>query len=430
MVKELPQYKKKNVKRHRRSAKNVITDDVVMTNSKNNEKHEYKTKSRTPNPERKKINIIRGNKYRNRYRRLAIALTCLVIAGILTVISLLTPTGITETIINLSASLKSGNVYPVKLSGGTLVSSTSQDNHVFLVSTTNFECYNNSGKNIFSYQHGHQAPILSVSEARTLLYDQSGKNYSVYNLNSQLLKGTTEREILAANIARNGNFAIATLSDSYSSMVTVYDKKGNSIFEWYCADYTINAVLLSPNGKQLAVSAISAVNGAFISRVYVLEFDSADAKQKYDYNDLILGIEKVSNSGFAMIGEHNSDFINWKKGKIGTFSTDDNVILSRSYKSSLLLVTGRTANKNKSTVSVFDAKGNNKHSFVFEGIINNIEYKGTEVYILSEKTIYKYSVKGELLGSTQCEFGTRFIYPISKSEISSITDNIMRKLNF
>ena len=131
-----------------------------------------------------------------------------------------------------------------------------------------------------------------------------------------------------------------------------------------------------------------------------------------------------------MIGEHNSDFINWKKGKIGTFSTDDNVILSRSYKSSLLLVTGRTANKNESTVSVFDAKGNNKHSFVFEGIINNIEYKGTEVYILSEKTIYKYSVKGELLGSTQCEFGTRFIYPISKSEISSITDNIMRKLNF
>lgn len=430
MVKKLPQYKKKNIKRHRRAAKNVINDDVIMYTSEKEDKPVYKTKARTPNPERKKINIVRGNKYRNRYKRMAMALSCLLIVGIILIISLLTPTGLSETIVNLSASLKAGNVYPVKLSGGTLVNSVAQNNHVFLVSTTNFECYNSSGKNIFSYQHGHQAPVLCVSEARTLLYDQSGKNYSVYNLNSELLKGTTEREILAADITRNGNFALATLSDSYSSMVTVYDKKGKPIFEWFCADYTINAVLLSPNGKQLAVSAISAADGAFISRVYVLEYDSADAKQKYDYNDLNLGFERVGNSGFITVRENSVDFINWKKSKIGTFSTDDNIILSRPYKSSVLLVSRRTANKNESTVSVFDAKGNSKHSFVFGGIINNIEYKGAEVYILSEKTIYKYSVKGEFLGSTQCEFGTRFIYPISKTEVSAITDNIIRKLNF
>ncbi len=426
----MPQYKKKSIKRHKRTAKNVINDDVVMTAAKSDIKHEYKTKARTPNPERKKINIIRGNKYRNRYKRMAIVITCLFIAGIITIISLLTPTGLAETIVNLSASLKAGNVYPVKLSGGTIVNSITQNNHAFLVSTTNFECYNSSGKNIFSYQHGHQAPVLSVSEARTLLYDQSGKNYSVYNLNSQLLKGTTDREILAADITRNGNFAIATLSDSYSSMVTVFDKNGNSIFEWFCADYTINAVLLSPNGNQLAVSAISAVNGAFISRVYVLEYDSADAKQKYDYNSLILGLQPVGSSAFVAIGENSTDFINWKKGKIATFSTDDNLVLSRPYKSAILFVSSRTANKNASTVSIFDSKGNCKHSFDFDGIINSIEYKGAEVYILSEKTIYKYSVKGELLGSTQCEFGTRFIYPISKTEITAITDNIMRKLDF
>lgn len=429
-MKKLPQYKKKNIKKHRKVAKNVINDDVVMTSPSGESKREYKTKEHTSNPQRKKINIIYGNKLRKRNKRIALALSCLLLAGIIAIISLLTPTGLSEMVVNLSASLKAGNVYPIKLSGGTLVDSAIQNNHIFLVSTTNYECYNSSGKNIFSYQHGYQAPILSVSEARTLLYDQSGKNYCIYNLNSLITSGTTEREILAANICRNGSYAIATLSDSYSSQVTVFDKKGNQIFEWYCADYTINDVLLSSDGKRLAVSAISAVNGAFISRLYVLEFDSADAKFKYDYNDLILGVKAVNNSSFICLFENSIDFINWKKQRLSTYSTEENVIYSAQNKSSMLIVSGRTANKNENTISVFDAKGNQKKSFVFNGIVNSIEYKGTEVFILSEKTIYKYNISGELLAQTQCEFGTRYIYPVSKTEIAAITDNIIHKLDF
>ncbi len=426
----MPQYKKKNVKKYKRAAKNVITEEVVMKRSRqpDNELQDKKASAKTP--QRKKISVIRGNKIKNRNRRLAVVGICLLLVSTVFVISLLTPTGIVEAITNLSTSIKFGSSYPVKLSGGTLINTVPQGNHIFLVSTTNFECYNNNGKNIFSYQHGYLSPIICVSQARTLIYDQSGKNYSIYNLSREVLSNTTEREILTADITRNGNYAIATLSDSYSSQVAVFNKQGEKIYEWFCADYIINSVMLSPDGDTLAVSAVNASDGAFVSKLYILDYSSADPEAQFDYNALLLGLRRTGNSGFSCILENTVDFFTWKNLRCNTFSTEENVLLSRNYKSNTLVVTGRLANKNENNITVFDASGDTKHSFVFNGIIDSIEYKGTDIYILSEKTVYHYTVSGELVGSTNCDFGTRFILPISQKEIAAVSDNNIVKLTF
>ena len=356
-------YKKKNIKKQKREGKNIINDEIVMKRASKPKKEEKKP-SNVTNPQHKKISVIMGNKIIKRNKRLALIGSCCLLVALIVFISLLTPTGLFETIGNFSASLKFGSSYPVKLTGGTLVNSISQGNHTFLISTTNYECYNLNGENIFSYQHGYQSPIISVSEARTLLYDQSGKKYSVYTLNNEVLNGETQNEILAATITRNGNFAIATLSDSYSSQVTVFNKKGEQIFEWYCADYIINNVTLSQNGKTLALSAINAKDGAFVSRVYLLGYNSADPIARFDYEGLILGLKKSGSSGFAAIFDNYIDFFNWKAQKTNTFSTDDNVLITKNYKSNLLVVSGREANKNENTFTVFDSSGNVKHTFV------------------------------------------------------------------
>lgn len=430
MVIYLPDYKKKNIKKHRKNAKNIITDDVVMQRSRVAKTADNTQKSDLKNPQKKRINVIKGNKIRNRNKRLAAFGICVLLIMALSVVSLMTPTGIIEIVENNSASIKFGSNYPVKLSGGSLINVTPQGNHLFLVSTTNFECYNNNGKNIFSYQHGYQSPVVSVSEARTLLYDQSGKNYSIYNLNRELATNTTDNEILAATICRDGSYAIATLSDSYASQVTVYNKNSKKVYEWFCSDYIINSVLLSPNGETLAVSVISAADGSFISKVYILQFDSATPKALYEYNGLILGLTKCGNSGFTCISENFADFFTWKRFKSNTFSTGDNILISRNYKSNILLVTGRPANKNENTVTVFDAFGNAKHSFVFNGIVDSLEYKSNYVYILSENNIYHYTVNGELVAKGTCEFGTRFILPISPKEAAAVTDNNIQKIIF
>lgn len=427
----MPEYKKKNVKRHRRKIKNAVSDEIVMQKSNNRIKEDkISDESQKPSSRQKKINIIRGNKIKRRQRRFFTIVACGLIALIFVVVSFITPTGIVESISNFSTSLKFGNDYPVKLSGGTLISARPQGNHLFLVSTTNFECYNNNGKNIFSYQHGYQSPIASISDARILLYDQSGKNYSIYNLSHEIVSTQTDNEILCANISRNGSYAIATLSDSYSSQVSVFNNKNENIFTWFCSDYIINSVVLSPNGKTLAVSAFSATDGAFVSKVYILKFDSATPKSEYNYDGLILGLNSSGTKGFTCVLENSVDFMTWRKGKCNTFSTEDNILLSTNYKANTLIVSGRLANKNENNVTVFNAQGKQKHSFVFNGIIDAIQYKGTNVYILSENNIYHYSLNGEFIDKDSCEFGSKFILPVSQKEVAAITDSVIQKIVF
>lgn len=427
----MPDYKKKNIRKHKKEIKNAISDNITM---KRTDKAASKTNGTNDAQKvfskNKKINVIRGNKIKRRKNRIITLFSCIFLVFTIIVFSLLTPTGILESIANFSVSLKFGNDYPVKLSGGSLISANPQGNHLFLVSTTNFECYNNNGKNIFSYQHGFQSPIVSISQARTLLYDQSGKNYSIYNLSREVFNNQTDNEILCANICRNGSYAIATLSDSYSSQVLVYNNRNENIFTWLCSDYIINSVLLSPDGKTLAVSAFTAIDGSFVSKLYVLKFDSATPIVEYSYDALILNISATGSSGFICVLENSIDFMNWKKFRCDTFSTEDIILLSSSYKSNTLIVSGRVANKNENNITLFDAQGKQKHSFIFNGIVDAIQYKGTNIYILSENNVYHYSLNGEFIGKSACEFGARFILPISQKEIATITDSSIQKIIF
>lgn len=426
----LPDYKKRNVRKHKKNIKNEVSDDIVMKPKRRSDEKQKITEHNNTAPKRKNINLIRGNKLKIRKKKMFLGAACIFLALLIALLSFITPTGIIETVLNLSSAVKFGNSYPVKLSGGMLLNAVTQGNHSFLVSTTNFECYNNNGKNIFSYQHGYQSPLISVSDARTLLYDQSGKNYSIYNLNRELYKSVTENKILCADITRNGYYAIATLSDSYSSQISVFNSKNDKIYEWYCSDYIINSVVLSPNGKTLAISAISANGGSFVSKVYVIQYETATPKATFDYNGLVLTLKKSGTKGFTCVLENTVDFFTWRKYKIGEFTTENNVLISKQYKSNTLLVTGRTANKNENTISVFDALGKQKYSFNFNNIIDAIEFKGSHIYILSENNIHHYSLSGEFISKTSTNFGTNFIVPISQKEIAAFTDSAIEKLTF
>lgn len=426
----MPDYKKRNVRKHKKKIKNEVSDDIIMKPRNKSDERNISVEPKRNTPKRKNISLIRGNKIKIRKKKMALGTVCVILAFAVLIFSLLTPTGIIETLANFSSALKLGNNYPVKLSGGKLLNTVSQNNHIFIVSTTNYECYNNNGKNIFSYQHGYQSPLICVSETRTLLYDQSGKSYSIYNLNRELHSVQTDNKILCADITRNGYYAIATLSDSYSSQISIFNSKNEKIYEWYCSDYIINSAVLSPNGKTLAVSAISAKDGSFISKVYVIQYESATPKATFDYNGLVLTLNKTGTKGFNCVLDNSVEFFSWRKYKLGEYAVENNVLMSKQYKANTLLVTGRTANKNENTISIFDSKGKLKYTFDFNNIIDRIEYKGSHIYILSENNIHHYSLSGEFISKTSANFGTSFIAPVSQKEVAAITDNAIEKLSF
>lgn len=431
----MAKYKKRDVKHSRKKVKNAVTRDVVMkpANSSRKENKTLKTnKSQNLKPQKpEKIKVIKGNRPKIKKRRMIVISLCLLLVAAFVIVLTIIPTSFGEFIENTVAFSGSGSGFPVTLGGGSISDVLSGDNCFIVASQTNVSGYNNSGKEVFSYQHGYEIPVVKNSPARFMLYSQGGTEYSVYNFNKNLYTQKTDNPILAANLSRNGYFAVATQSDSYTSQVTVYDDDAKQIYKWFCSDYIINDLVLSADGETLALSVFNTQNGVYNSKIYILKYDSATPVKLFEFNnDLIVSLRNFDSNGFYAVFGNKTEFIKWKSFESTAETFEKNIIFSRGDSDNSVIVTCREANVNDNTVYIFDDKGTQKGSFEFSSEINDIILKGKYIYILSDRKIYVYNLKCEKLNTKDCDFGIERIVPVGNFKVAVINDNLMEKIEF
>lgn len=432
----MAEYKKKKVKHYTKDIKNSFIEEIPMQKSKKvKKKPAVSDTSKKPGKAKqtlgkspREMKVVPGNKLKIRRRNSRIALVIILISTFIILLSVLTPTGIVDATKNTFALIGKGSGYEVKLDGSTLCDVQKINNGYITVSQTEINGYNFSGKEIFKYLHGYEIPILETSKSRFLIYEQGGKEYTVYNYSAPIYKGETSNEILAGTLALNGTFALATLSDSYTSQVSVYNSKNEVIYTWFCADYIINDVILSDNGKTLVISAFSSNNGNFTSKIYVLKFNSATPVCSFDYNELVLSINSENNKNFYAVFENRLEFFDWNKYTKSEFSFDNSTSFVNASNRFTVAVTGREANKNDNTVFVYNRNGALKYQFNFENVIYDIALKGRYLYILSNRKLYFYNIKGECIDTVDCDFGLEFTVPIGNLKCAVFNDNYIKKI--
>lgn len=443
----MAEYKKRTVKGKKRSARNTVTvQEIPMKpqparkaraekDVKSNEKIEKQAKSKqieiTEDGKRNNIKVIRGNKNKKNIRRLtALGIAALLVIAVIAM-SIILPTGIAEYLLNAKSLIGSGSGYPASLSGGTVTDVQTAGNYYIVASSTNVEGYNANGKNIFSYRHGYEIPILKKSSSRFMLYSQGSTEFMICTLYKNLISGKTDSDILCADISDSGYYAIATQSDSYSSEVTVYNAKNDVVYQWFCSDYIINDVVLSADGKTIAVSVFNAKDGVYFSKIYILRYSSADPLKTFEYNDkLILSLRSYGRNGFWVIFNNESAYISWGKLLQSNQTYEKNVIFARGDSSYSVIATCRNANLSDNSVYIYAKNGTQKHIIEFDGEISDIAIRGKYVYILSGRTVYLYNSAGELLNQAECDFGVERLAPLSNLRAALVTDNKIQKIVF
>ncbi len=429
----MAEYKKKSVVRRKRRIKNPVTEKIPMKAKTKSKAKTVKTQSehsvKKQPQQRKNFRILVGKNLKNK-RRFVIGAIALALILSVIIVSVALPTGIIEFIENRLALVGSGDGYPHSFSSGnSLLSVVEGNNHYVAITPSNVEGYNYNGKTVFSYQHGFNYPIVKSSAERFIIYSQGGTEFSVCNLKKELFSGNTEKTILTADISDSGVYAVATQSDSYSSQVTVYDKNNKQIYKWMCADFTINNVEISPNGRRLAVSVFNTKSGKYVSKLYVLEYDSATPVSVTEFEDeLILSLECFGSNTFYAVFENKVEFYNWKKLSNSVYSTDKSIFFVKNTKDLTVVVDGISANKNKNGITVFNKKGDIKSKFDFDNEIIDIALYKKYVYILSDRMIYIYNIKGELLNSVECDFGIKNIVPIGRFTVAALKDSEIKKI--
>ena len=423
----MPDYKKKKVNRLRgaprpkkaRRAAILENDDIAMTSTPPKRRSEPK-KAEQPVSN---MRVVNGKKL-ERKRKLRISFSAVAAAAVVIVIlRLILPVGIFENVQNLTALIGSGG-YPAEINSTEVLNAVSRGNYYYVLTDTRLNAYSNGGKEIYSYSHGFENPVLKTSKTRAMVFSQGGTEAYIYNLAELKNAVSTEKEIITANISDSGTYALVTRSDSYASVVSVYNKNDKLVYEWYSSEDTVNNVAVSPNGKKIAVSAFNATSGDYSAKVCVLSFDSATAEYTESYSGSpVYGIDTMSNAGFSVITENGIQFIKWSKFQKEEYKNDYSAAMFRSASGGSVAVFNRSSDKTDNRIAAFNSKGKLKSEFEFKGIISYIEIRGGHIYCISDTYVYLLSENGEVLRKAECGFGAVRISVTGTNSAAVITDN-------
>ena len=432
----MPDYKKKRVNRLRGAPKprrdkperNTVPDEIVMTPESRRARPEAKSSESAVKESAQNLKVVKGRKLERR-RKTRILLTAAAIAVIIcTVLHFILPVGIIENVGNLIAVMGSGS-YPVELESSEVVSAVSRGSYYYVLTDTRINAYSGAGKEIYSYAHGFENPVLKTSKTRALVFSQGGSDLLIYNLQS--LKGTlqTEKPIITACISDSGAYAVVTQSDSYAAAVSVYGKNGKLMYEWFSASDTVNNIAISPDGKKIALSLFNATSGAYSSKISVYGFESADPLfTKNIDGSPIYGLDSTHNSGFFAVSQNKLIFVKWSDYTVKEYDSDYNAAMFRAGSGGAVVVFNRESDRTDNRIVLFNTKGERISEFEFKQAVSDIQVSGGHIYCMSDTEVFLLSDSGEKLRSTDCGFGAVWLAVTGSNEAAVITDNRIDKV--
>ena len=414
----MPDYRRKKTHTGRRKRTGV----TIQKPPKNIPMRQSSDTRKAVKPSEDKIRVVRGGKAEKRRKLYIVGGTVLTLALIILILSLLAPVSLYESVKDFTLSIGSGS-YPAEISGSGAVNCVPNDRYYYVLTDTSIMAFTNGGKKVFSFAHGFSAPVLVTSQTRALLFDQGKNSAVIYNLSGVVRTIESKQPIITADIAKDGEYALATKSDSYAATVSVYDKSGDSLYSINFAKDMVNNVDIASSGKKMAVSTVNTESGKTVSSVRVYDFESADPAFKLELNEELAYDIENTGRGFFVTTHKKTRYIKWSDYSITEYDFGGEVGMLRYSSSGFLALYNKTNDKSDNTVALFSDSGKKISEFEIKGALNDIRFSRGRVYAMSDNKITIYDRQGELLRSGNHGFGGVKIAVTGSNTVCIITDN-------
>lgn len=368
------------------------------------------------------FNIIKGKKGTKSLKGYKKYIFVLILIIAVVTASLLTPTGLieyTKTVIMASGSAK----LPKDITGNKIVHTESVDNRVNMLTDSTYLLYNTAGKKIASDTHGFSNPVMRTSDTRTLVFDQKGVGYKIYNVSGVVSEGETKNDIICGEMGRNGSYAIVTKPADFAAKLEVFTKHNKKVFSWSSSKELITGVALSNNGKKIAVSVFYSNAGQEVNKVYIFNYKNALPVNTIEMPSPIFYIKTINGSKFAVVTSDEVDLVDFSNGGKSVFNAKGKILKFRKYSGSEYCVACENSDNNLETrLVLFNGKGEVKRDLIYNGNITDFIYYSGKFYCLDNNRILKLDDTGKPTASVECSYSIRKFYASDKNKITTISD--------
>ncbi len=345
-----------------------------------------------------RLEIVNGTRIIKRRRRIIAAGVVAVLLIAFFVADFCLPTGIIEYSVNSYMKSISGS-FPLTSFSNNIKRFETKNNSLYLLNDSYLEMYSSKGGAMQIAPHSMKNPELCTSPQRTLIFDRGKTAISIFNNKEQIISFDADNNVYAADIAKCGVYAIATESVGYAAQVEVYSKNHSKIYTWYSSEDMVSDVILSDDGKMLAVSLIYAESGVLKSKVSLLNFNSASAIATFEFNAPVTSLTKISQNCFAVLDKNVCSVISWKNAAISHKTFNGVVKYYESGYDKFVYVSAPEANEQNNRITVLDKDGMLLYEFDTYVVVNGLAVSENYVYILSENNILRYDSTGKYVSS-------------------------------
>ncbi|MBQ2672065.1 MAG: hypothetical protein IJG00_04600 [Clostridia bacterium] len=275
------------------------------------------------------------------------------------------------------------------------------DGNIFALSDTSFEIINSSGKLVRKVKHKFSNPCLKISGVRQLIYDIGGKNLKIESCSGSIYDKETEKEIITAAISDSGTYGIVTRSITHNAELNVYNKNNIEKYKYRFSDCHVTDMVLSSDGKEGLISAISAQNGEIVSTIYILDFKSEIPKAQFKLeNNMVTDVEYLPNGKFAAIGDKYMSFINIKSKTTENYFYNEKILkfYEINKEHGVYCCMSSSANKSDDELIFVNTSGKKTYEVKIPENLIGISWRKNKIAGLSSDKILSLNENGKLNG--------------------------------
>lgn len=138
--------------------------------------------------------------------------------------------------------------------------------------------WSRTGKKLNSIQSGYARPALAAGKTRFVLYNRSGNELRVESRTQNLYTKTMENSITLCAMADNGTLAVVTEDPGSAARLRIYSSSMEEQLSWSLTttDGTPLRMAFSPDGRRLAVAAVTVSGGQMVTNFYIVTLAQGD----------------------------------------------------------------------------------------------------------------------------------------------------------
>lgn len=303
---------------------------------------------------------------------------------------------ITDSIREVKTLFSKGVGYPYSLDAFGFREVTAIGGKPIVIYEDSTEILNSSAAKSFSMQLGSADSKVVSQNGRALVYSNTSNEVVLQSRTEKLGRVEESGSIVAAELSNNGYIATSFSTDEYESVLSVYNRHFEKVFQWNCSHERISSIGLSKNGRNVAVAAVGAENAEIYTRIILFNIGSAEPVADLMYRGtLFLKVVYTDSNKIIAVGDNKTVVLNKKGDTVDELVYPEDTIVSVSADDSgNTVICYKEFGGAKTAVVRYSKGGKKTYSIALDGVPDCVAAKGGKTAVANGNKITVYTSNG------------------------------------